>query len=324
MDLGPVERHPRDDPGRAVALDSQGRRRHALRSAASRTPDLVAETDAARPLDLAVHAEVDVLAVAQPAVGDDRSERVEVAGARVGILGRDRAARDLLADEQDRLAELDPAADPGVLLVRLAAGELDEHPEPAPVDRAAAQVLAEQVERAVGDQRRGVLLARPARPGRPDEVHAPAGERLERLGPRAVHEVPEHAPAVHRGDDRLGRADVVLEDRAIRERHAQVRPVGIDVRRHLDQPPGEQPVDQPAGVVDQVEAAVLADALLGQLDLGGVLEGEPLDRRDGESADSRHRRDATSGTRRIACPGWGHGAPPRCPSRGRGACPADR
>ena len=56
------------------------------------------------------------------------------------------------------------------------------------------------------------------------------------------------------------------------------------MRRDLDHPPGKQAVDQPAGVVDQVEPAILADALLGQLDLGRVLEGEPLDRSNRQAA----------------------------------------
>ena len=184
MDLGPVERDPRDRAGGPVSFDSQ-RVGHAsvVRASLGRfeEPDLLAESDSARPLDLAVHAEIDVFAVAQPAVGNDRSQGVEVARARVGILGRDRAARNLLADEHDGLAELDATPDPAVLLVRLAAGELDEHPEPAPVDRAAPHVLPEQVERAVSDERRGMLLARPARPRRPDKVDAAAGERQQRL-----------------------------------------------------------------------------------------------------------------------------------------------
>ena len=67
VDLGPVERHPRDDAARARRARLAGC--VTLQSSASlgrvADADLVAETDAARVLHLAVHAEVDVLAVAQ-------------------------------------------------------------------------------------------------------------------------------------------------------------------------------------------------------------------------------------------------------------------
>ena len=80
---------------------------------------------------------------AEAAVADERPERVEVALAGVRVLGRDRAARVRLGDRDRRATDLDRAADPGVLLVGRRALELDQHPEPAAVDRRDAELARE-------------------------------------------------------------------------------------------------------------------------------------------------------------------------------------
>src|SRR5207248_9793292 len=94
----------------------------------------VAEPHAPRLGDLAVDAEVDQLPLAHAAVGPDLAQRVEVRLARGRVLGRDRAARHLLPQRDDRLADLHAAADPLVLLVRADAADADQHPEAARVD----------------------------------------------------------------------------------------------------------------------------------------------------------------------------------------------
>src|SRR5438067_8723670 len=57
--------------------------------------DRITEPHPARLDDCAVDAEVDLLSVAYSAVGLDLAQRVEVADAGLGVLRRDRAARDL-------------------------------------------------------------------------------------------------------------------------------------------------------------------------------------------------------------------------------------
>lgn len=108
--------------------------------------DLVAEPDRAGLDDVTVDPEHEVLAVHQPAIGLDSPERVEVAGAGVGVVRGHRAARDGIADADDRTPETDPPAGPRVLDMGTAASEFDQHPESAGVDGAAAEDATERIE----------------------------------------------------------------------------------------------------------------------------------------------------------------------------------
>src|SRR5438045_1918600 len=83
---------------------------------------------------------------ARPALALDRGRRVEVRRAGLRALRRDRAACDLLVQPDDRLADADTASKPLVLLVRGAAGDTDQHPEAARIDRVDARVPRELVE----------------------------------------------------------------------------------------------------------------------------------------------------------------------------------
>src|SRR4051794_31569736 len=95
----------------------------------------IAERHAARLDDLAEDAERDValalLVPAELAVARERPQGVEVRHAGLGVLGRDRAAADVVAQIDDRLADPEVTLDPTVLLVRLAIVHLEEHAEPA-------------------------------------------------------------------------------------------------------------------------------------------------------------------------------------------------
>src|SRR5918911_650421 len=98
----------------------------------------VAEPDAAGLLHLAVDAEVDLALGVLAPVGLDQAQRVEVAVAGGRVAGRDRAAGDGAAQRDERRADAHAPADPRVLLVRLAAGEVDQHAEAPAVDLAGA------------------------------------------------------------------------------------------------------------------------------------------------------------------------------------------
>ena len=191
----------------------------------------------------------------------------------------------------------------------------------------------ERLDRAVGDERRRVRSARPARPVAADEADARPGNGGERRGPRAVDDVPDAGPAVDRGLDRLAEPDLVLDDRAVGERHPQERGVGVGVGLTWTSCPAISRSMRRFVVVDEEEPAVLEDALLLELDLVAVLQPEAAHGRDARrrrSACARCYRtaaspaDLTSGRRRSASPGSARGAPPRCPSRGRAACRAGR
>ena len=115
-------------------------------------------------LDRAVDAEVDVLALAQAPVGLDLPERVEVAHAGVRAARRRRAARHRAADAHEGLAETKQTTVPRVFLVRLAAVEVDEHAEAAPVERlVAAGAAAQLLDRRVGQERDRLHVAAVAR-----------------------------------------------------------------------------------------------------------------------------------------------------------------
>src|SRR5919109_178368 len=143
--------------------------------------DRIAEPDPSRLRDLAVDAEVDLRPLPRAAVGLDLAQRVEVADAGLRVLGRDRAARDLLAEQDDGLADLDAAAEPLVLLVRADAADPDQHPEAPLVDAlVAAGAAAELLERRLREHRhRAAAAPVDPLPGllRLHEAHRPAHVR---------------------------------------------------------------------------------------------------------------------------------------------------
>ena len=169
-------------PGRDRVVDDVGDRvaREALvprRPRAVRAPlcgrarkrfDRVADAHAARRVDLAEDAEVDVLAVvvARAAIRLDLAQRVEVGNAGVRVLRRDRAASDLLVQADHRLADAHAPAEPRVLLVRLAAGDADQHAETTRVDAVRAHLSRERVQRRVGEHRHRAEAAVDAGAGR--------------------------------------------------------------------------------------------------------------------------------------------------------------
>src|SRR6266550_4577859 len=148
--------------------------------------DCIANCHAAGFGDLPVDAEGDVslalLVLGEAAVGRDRLQRVEVRFTALGILGRDRTAADVPADPDQSLADPDVLLDPAVLLVRLAAVELEEHPEAATVDRRVSLALAAELGKRRGrDQRNVTPVAVDREPGRrvdePKRAAGPTGER---------------------------------------------------------------------------------------------------------------------------------------------------
>ncbi len=188
------------------------------------------------------------------------------------------------------LAERDPAADPGVLLVGAPALELDEHPEAAGIDVAGAEDAGERLDRAVRDERGRMGDARPARLVAADEPDLAAEEVGEGRTPRPDHDVAHPGALVDRGHDGLGELDRVLDDRAVREREPQDRGLRVGPRRDLDERALDQLVDQAVRRVDDEEPPVLEDALLLEADLVAVLQPEAAHGRDAETADGRHPR----------------------------------
>src|SRR5215211_2137490 len=162
--------------------------------------DLVAEANAPGLLDLAEDAEVDVLAAlcARPAVALDLAQRVEVGGARLRALRRDRAACDLLVQADDGLADADETAEPGVFLVRLAARDADQHPETARVDAVAVRVPGELLERRVREHRHRpeAAIDSGARLVGADEPHRSSRVARDRLRPLALDDASRYRTAV--------------------------------------------------------------------------------------------------------------------------------
>ena len=145
-------------------------------------------------LDGRVDAEVDRLAVADAAVALDQPQRVEVALARFRVARRHGAARHRPADAENRLADPQPAAVPGVLLVLVAAVEVEEHAEPPRVDaarppraRGARPKPARRASPVLPHAARAPRAARSARRVRP----APRGGRSTRPR-RLVRARPDH------------------------------------------------------------------------------------------------------------------------------------
>src|SRR6266511_1844081 len=189
-----------------------------------------------RAQDLAVDAERDVLLAGRVprhrAIAVDRSQRVEVGNAGLRILGGDRTAADIAAQLDDGVADLDAPFQPPVLLVRLAALDLEEHPEAASVDVVAAGLPGELGERLFRDERH---LAAAAIDGgarfRLDEPQRAAHPLRERLRPRAVDEVTADRAAVEVDGDLLAERELPGGDRSVREPQRQVLSLGVVDRK---------------------------------------------------------------------------------------------
>ena len=85
--------------------------------------------------------------------------------------------------------------------MRCAAVELDKHPETPPVDRARAEMVSEELERAIGDERGRVARAGPADSIAADEPDLSAAELGQSCGPRPIDAMPGYRSLV---DDGLG------------------------------------------------------------------------------------------------------------------------
>ena len=230
-----------------------------------------------------------MLAVRKAAVRGDEPQRVEVACAVLGILGRRRTADARLDDGHDRVPEPDAAADPLVLLVRADADDGDEHAEAAAVDRAVVPGLTlELLERGLREQRDHVLVEPAALRVHAEEAQRLADELRERSRERPLDHV-RGAPGVPQVDD-LGRAepDLVLNDGAVRK--AQREPLGVasvlgDYGHHSAV---ADPAEEAACLVQHEELPVPGHAGPLDHDLVGVVLREPLDRGDREAGDDAH------------------------------------
>src|SRR5205085_10958131 len=110
---------------------------------------------------------------------------------------------------------------PRVLLVLLAAVELEEHAEAARVDLVAPAFPRETRERSVGDERDRSVHAG-AGAVRARETHRSPGELRQRLLPWPLHDAAVHVDRPGRRMDRLTACcGIALDTRAVGEVHAQ-------------------------------------------------------------------------------------------------------
>ena len=99
--------------------------------------------------------------------------------------------------------------------------------------------------------------------------------------------------SVDRGLDRVPESDVLVDDAPVGKLHPQARRAGVGRRRDLDELAGDQSIDEPALVIDEVEAPILDDPKLGQVDLVGMLQPEAAHGRNRKPGDAGHRFDPT-------------------------------
>ena len=129
---------------------------------------------------------------------------------------------------------------------------------------------------------------RPADSIAADDANLTTEEVRECRGPRPLDDVPDSGPTVDVGLDGAVEADFVLDDRAVRERQAQLRGIGVRPGSDLDHLARCQLVDQATAGIDDVEAAVLGDPVGPEIDLVARLEPKASDRRDVEASDAWH------------------------------------
>ena len=111
------------------------------------------------------------------------------------------------------------------------------------------------------------------------EPERPAGELRERLREGAVDEPPGDGPAVEVRLDGVAERHRAVHHGAVGKAERERLAVAVGGRGDLHERARELAVDQPAVVVDQVKATVLADARPLQLDLVDLDEAEALHRR---------------------------------------------
>src|SRR5205823_8782034 len=118
------------------------------------------------------------VALSLPPVAPDQAEGVEIDLPRVGVSRRDRTAFDRAAHAHDRLTDREQLPFPGVLLMRLAAAELEQHPEAPRIDLSLG-LPRQPGKRAVRDERHRLVepLADSVCADEPDRVPRKLRER---------------------------------------------------------------------------------------------------------------------------------------------------
>ena len=155
-----------------------------------------------------------------------------------------------------------------------AAFQLERHAEPGGVELAVvAAALGQLGDRGVRDQGEVIDVAPVAGLVAPGQAERLAGERRQRLGPRAGDHVRADRPAVEIGDQAVGeRGGVAFGDAAIRERQRQVLSLGVVRRADGLQRTEIGAGEEPSVLVHQVEEPVLGDPHVDQLDVLRVRE----------------------------------------------------
>ena len=171
----------------------------------------------------------------------------------------------------DCVADRDAAADPLVLLVRLDAVDLEQHPEAAAVDRNRdLRLLREPFERrARDDRRRAAADAAIDRAGlRPEERQRLAGVLRQRLLPRPGHRAGRMRLPVQRRAS-TGSPGTTTPSTARPSGNCEHEPSRrlVPLGMHPQQLRTALVVDEPAAGVDEPEAAVSGDARVPELDL---------------------------------------------------------
>ena len=158
----------------------------------------------------------------------------------------------------------DPAADPGVLLVRDVAGQVDEHPEPSAVDRARAErggracpATHPSPSRAAPSfcRRAGSVGTGSRRTDRPMNVESASAERAFEFVPQGRKSADD---GFERGPSRTSSSTTSPSGNVSRRTVAS----GFVQARHLDHIGDEQLVDEAVGIVDDEEPPILGDARL--------------------------------------------------------------
>ena len=136
----------------------------------------------------------------------------------------------------------------------------------------------------------------------PRQTHRRADEGGERLGPRTGDDVRADRTTVEVGDQAIGEhGSVAFGDAAVGERQRQMLVLGVVGRPDGLQWTESVACEQTAGVIHQVEEAVLVHADRTQLDLFRVREGHGFDRSDIHPKDVWHDVSLTDHDSTTAC-----------------------
>ena len=201
---------------------------------------------------------------------------------------RHHTAADIADERHDRVADLDAAAEPLVLLMRPDAVDLEQHAKTTPVNRARhAGLLPQPLERAVGDQRHRAAAGAPVDRAalRPQERQRLPRVVRERLLPRPRNRTGRVRLAVHLRLDGLARLDDPFHLAAVREREDELSRRLVPRGMHAQQLRALLVVHEPAVAVDEPEAAVAGDAGVPELHLVGIDDVQRLDGRDRDADD---------------------------------------